>query len=286
MAEPNADQRDYWNEKAGPVWVTFHERLDAQIRAHGALAIEALAPAAGERILDVGCGCGDTLLALAERVGPSGAVVGVDVSAPMLARARERVASSGLGHATLHLADAQTAELGSGVFDAVFSRFGVMFFEDPISAFANLWEALRPGGRLGFVCWRGPEHNPWVTLPMAAAAPLLTLPPPPRAGAPGMFGLADEVRMRDILQQAGFADVAIEAREIGVSPGGGSVDQAVETFLSVGPVAGALREAGADEATRERVAEAVRRVFVGAEQAGAVRMPSAVWLVQGRRAEG
>lgn len=283
MADANRDQRVYWNEQAGPVWVSFHERLDAQMQPHSALAMEALAPAAGERILDVGCGCGDTVLALAERVGAAGAVVGLDVSEPMLGRARERLTASRLGNATLRLADAQTADLGSADFDAVFSRFGVMFFEDPAVAFANLHEALRPGGRIAFICWRAPEHNPWLTLPMAAVAPLLSLPPPPPAGAPGMFALADDSRLRGILEGAGFADVAIEAREIDISPGGGSVEEAVETFLSVGPVGGALREAAAGEELRSRVAEAVRRVFAQAEEGGALRMSSAVWLARGRR---
>jgi SAM-dependent methyltransferase len=283
VAEANEEQRAYWNEKAGPVWVAFQERLDAQIRPHGELAMAALAPAAGERVLDVGCGCGQTVLTLAERVGPAGAVVGVDLSEPMLARARERLAASGLSHATLRSADAQRSDLGSAAFDGVFSRFGVMFFEDPVAAFANLRAALRPGGRLAFVCWRSPQENPWLTRPMAAAAPFLELPGPPPDGVPGMFAFADGARLRQILVASGFSDVVVEGHEPQIVPGGGSVDEAVETFLSIGPVGGALREAGADASTRARVADAVRRVYEEALQGGSLRMASAVWVVRARR---
>jgi SAM-dependent methyltransferase len=283
VAETNEEQRAYWNEQAGPVWVAFQERLDAQIRPHGELALEALAPGAGERVLDVGCGCGETVLALAERVGPSGTVLGVDVSAPMLALAQQRLEAAGVSHATLRMGDAQSAELGAEAFDAVFSRFGVMFFEDPVAAFANLRAALRPGGRMVFVCWRSPQENPWLTGPMAAVAPLVALPPPPPADAPGMFALADPARLRRVLDDAGFSDLVVEGREPEIVPGGGSLEEAVDTFLSVGPVGRALREAGADKEVRLRVAEAVGRVFEQSLQGGSVRMGSAVWLVRARR---
>jgi len=282
MSQANQEQQRYWTEQAGPVWVELQDRLDRQIRPHGALALGALELRGGERVLDVGSGCGDTAVELARRVGPEGAVLGVDISQPMLARARERAA--GLPQVSFLQADAQTADLPRAGFDAVFSRFGVMFFEKPVAAFRNLRAALRPGGRLAFVCWRPPQENPWITLPMVAVAPLLELPPPPPAGAPGMFAFADGQRVSSLLEEAGFEGVRVEPREVRMAPGGGSLEDAVDTFLRVGPVAAALREAVADPALRQKAAEAVRQAFEGAASQGSssFELGSAVWLVTAR----
>jgi SAM-dependent methyltransferase len=284
VASPNESQIAHWNRDAGPVWVRFQERLDAQIEAHGALALEALAPAPGERILDVGCGCGTTSLELARRVGAKGEVLGLDISAPMLARAEERACEAGLTNVRFQQGDAQVAPLPPEHFDAVFSRFGVMFFEEPEPAFANLHRALRPGGRLAFVSWQAPDRNPWVVVPMAAAAPLLEMPPPPAPGSPGMFGLADPERVRRVLDGAGFADVAVRGEQVAMRPGGGDVDEAARTFLEVGPVAGLLREQGAGPELRARVEEAVRDAFAAARGEEGLALGSAVWIVTARRA--
>lgn len=279
MVEANREQIEHWNANAGPAWAALQEQLDRGIRAHGLLALDALALAAGERVLDVGCGCGDTTLEAARRVGPRGEVLGVDVSAPMLARAEQRARELGLGSARLLRADAQTAELGAGRFDAMVSRFGVMFFDDPAAAFRNLARALRPGGRAAFVCWQTPERNPWVAVPMAAAAPFVALPPPPPAGAPGMFSLADGARLRALLEGAGFRELAIEDRRLPMTMGSGALDEVVEIFLQVGPVAGALREAGASEAQRAAAATAVREAYARHVMDGRVTLDSALWLV-------
>src|SRR5688572_14452901 len=133
MADANIEQKSYWNEQAGPIWVAHQERLDQQIGPHGERAIAQLAPAPGERVLDLGCGCGDSSLALARRVAPGGRVVGLDLSEPMLARARGRAAAAGLANLEFRVADVQSAPLEAGAFDAAFSRFGVMFFADPVA---------------------------------------------------------------------------------------------------------------------------------------------------------
>jgi SAM-dependent methyltransferase len=284
VGSPNEGQIEHWNRDAGPTWVRFQERLDAQIEPHGALALAALGPRAGERVLDVGCGCGTTSLELAARVGAKGEVVGVDISAPMLARAEERACEAGVTHLRFLQADAQTGALPEARFDAVFSRFGVMFFEEPEAAFANLRQALQPGGRLAFVSWQAPDRNPWVTTPMAAVAPLLEMPPPPPPGSPGMFGLADPERVRAVLAAAGFEDVAVRAETVEMRPGGGDVEEAVETFLEVGPVAGLLRQQEAGPALRARVREAVRDAFLAARGEEGLRLGSAVWIVTARRA--
>jgi SAM-dependent methyltransferase len=276
---PNAEQIRYWAEAAGPKWVRFQALLDAQIRGIGERAMERGGIAPGERVLDVGCGCGDTTMELPRRVGAAGRVLGVDISAPMLARAAERIAAAGLPHARVLEADAQTHVFEAGAFDVLFSRFGVMFFSDPTAAFANLRAALRPGGRLAFACWQSLQQNPWLLVPLSAVAQHIALPPPPAPDAPGPFALADADRVRVILTGAGFAQIAIEPHEHPLFVAGGAgLDGAVELLLEgVGPTSAALREA--DPALRPVVTAAVRAALAPYAEAGGVRMPSAAWIV-------
>jgi SAM-dependent methyltransferase len=240
--------------------------------------------APGERALDVGCGCGQTTFQLAERVAPAGSVVGIDISAVMLARAQERAARSGAEGVRIRFenADAQTAALGEAAFDLVFSRFGVMFFADPPAAFANLRRALAPGGRLAFVCWQGPERNEWVRVPLAAAAKHLTLPRP-APGAPGPFALSDPERTRAILAQAGFREIEIEPHERDLAIARGSLDEAAGFLTQIGPLSRALREAGAAGAElQEAVAQSVREALAPYAGPQGVRMGSASWIVTAR----
>ena len=252
----NADQIAYWNALAGETWAELQERLDAQIQPLGARAMAALAPRPGEWLLDIGCGCGQTTAALAEAVGPSGGVLGLDISRPMLAVARRRLADAGAENARLLEADAQTERLEPNGFDAAFSRFGVMFFSDPRAAFANVRSSLKSGGRLAFVCWRALFENPWMLVPMAAALQHLPAPPPPLDPlAPGPFAFADPERVRAILTGAGFEGVEIAPHDQKI--GTGDVDQATALALKVGPLGAHLTAEG-------------------------VRMDSATWIVTAR----
>jgi SAM-dependent methyltransferase len=285
VSTANAEMVRYWNEGAGPAWVAMQGRLDVQVGPLGARALAHAALAQGETVLDVGCGCGGTTLEIARALGPAGRVVAVDVSVPMLARARERAETEGLADRIewLH-ADAQTAALGRERFDVVYSRFGVMFFDDPVAAFANLRSALRPGGRLVFVCWQGRERNPWMTVPALAAMKHVPFPPPPPPDAPGPFAFADAGRVRGILERAGLVDVAEHAREQPMRLGDEGLDGAVELFLSVGPVGQALREAGATAEQRERVVAAVRESMEAFRTpSGEVRAPAAAWIFSAAR---
>jgi len=283
-AAPNAEMIRYWNEGAGPAWVAMQERLDRQVGPLGAAALARAALAAGERVVDVGCGCGGTTLEIARAVGPLGAVLAIDVSAPMLARARERAEAAGLGdRIEWRCEDAQTAALGEARFDCVYSRFGVMFFEDPPAAFANLRRALRPGGRLAFVCWQARERNPWMTVPVMAAMQHVPFPPPPPPDAPGPFALADPARVRGILERAGFAGIEIEPHETAMQLGGGGPEEALELFLAVGPVGQALREAQAGPDVRAGVLDALRAAFERFRTPRGVEAPAAAWIVTARR---
>jgi SAM-dependent methyltransferase len=280
-AGPNAEQIRFWNETLGPRWVEQEAMLDAQIAPLGLAALERAKVQPGERAIDVGCGCGQTSLQLAERVGPSGAVLGIDVSAPMLARARARAA--GRPKLRFAQADAQTHRFDE-VFDLAFSRFGVMFFADPVAAFANLAGALRPGGRLAFVCWQAIDRNPWILAPMRAVAGIVPLPPPPAPGSPGPFAFADPERVRGILETAGYSQVALEPEQgelaIGADRG---LEGAVEFMLEMGPVAAALREAGpAGLAARGRAADAIREACAPFAMPEGVRAGYAAWIATAR----
>lgn len=213
-AQDNADQIAYWNDKAAVTWTTFQERLDALFEPLTALALDAAAPERGESVIDIGCGCGATVLALAQRVGPDGHVLGVDVSDPMAARARERIASAGLTNSQVIVSDAATHPFERGGADLLFSRFGVMFFADPVAAFGNLRGAVRPGGRLLCAAWRPLADNPWFRVPMEAARALLPPQPPADPEAPGPFALANQDRTLGILRAAGWKDAMLARQHV------------------------------------------------------------------------
>jgi SAM-dependent methyltransferase len=269
---PNAEQASYWSETSGPKWVALQERIDAQISPIGLRAIARAAPQPGESCLDIGCGCGQTSLQLAERVRPDGSVAGVDLSAPMLERARERAKAAGLP-ARFERGDAQIHPFEAAAFDLVFSRFGVMFFQDPVAAFANLRRALAAGGRLVFACWRPLAENAWVTVPLAAAAKHITLEPPADPFGPG--------RIHSILPEAGYADVAIEPLDLEIEVGGNAPPaEVIEFVLQIGPTARAL--ADAEPSTLASVRGAVREALEPHFRDGVLRLGSASWIVCAR----
>jgi SAM-dependent methyltransferase len=271
----NADQIDYWNAQAGDTWARFQDRLNRQLEPLGQAAIAALEPKPGERILDIGCGCGHSSLELAALVGTAGSVVGLDVSRPMLEVARSRPVPPGSGALEFLEADAQTADLGG--FDAIYSRFGVMFFNDPPAAFANMRKALKPGGRMAFVCWRTYAENPWMRSPMEAAEHYLPPQPPRDPLAPGPFAFADPERVRGILGQAGFVDAAPEPFDARI--GGNDLDESVELAFKIGPLGSVLRE---NPQFTDQVRDAVRGAMEGYITPAGLRMPSAVWIVSAR----
>jgi SAM-dependent methyltransferase len=273
-AGPNASQVEYWNDVAGPNWVASQASRDIELAPWGLKAMEALAPGQGERIIDVGCGCGATTLELARRVGPAGEVLGADVSTPMLALARHRAEAEGLAQARFVEADAQTHAFEPA--DGVFSRFGVMFFADPVAAFANLRSAMRREGRLAFVCWRPMDLNAWVSVPMSAVVRLLPEPPPAATpGAPGPFAFADPDRVRGILTEAGWREIEIVAHDLNTS--WGDLDASARTSLTIGPVAGAVR---ANPQLADQMAEAVRAALAPYETPNGVMLDSSAWVVR------
>lgn len=272
----NAAQIDYWNAKAGETWARFQEALDRQIAPLGDAGIRALAPRAGERILDIGSGCGQTSLALAQAVGRGGSVLGLDISQPMLEVARGRAKDQ--PNLAFREADAQSDDFGQASFDAVYSRFGVMFFADPVAAFANIATKLVPGGRLTFVCWRPLAENDWMLVPLTAALPLL--PPLPSSDplAPGPFAFADPERVTAILEAAGWHSVHIVPWDEQIGSGG--LDATVDLTFRVGPLGMALRE---NPERVPAVAAAVREALARFDGPEGVKLHAAVWIVQAMR---
>jgi len=283
MAAKNAYQVADWNGPSGERWVANQARLDAMVAVFGQAAIEAAAPATGEQVLDVGCGAGASSLALAARVGTEGQVLGVDISAALIGRARALAPQD--APVLFQLADASSAELPDGAFDVLFSRFGVMFFEDPTKAFAHMRRALRQGGRVAFVCWRDATENDWVGVPMGAIKGIVPPTAPPDPEAPGPFSFSDQGRVRRILTEAGFTDVAIAPFDASVPLGEGAtrdaaIDDAVKMALEVGPVSRALADQSDD--TRARASAAVRAAFAVLPGERSVIGDGAAWIVTAR----
>jgi SAM-dependent methyltransferase len=276
MGDGNREQIEYWNGRQGERWVTHQESIDRVWQPIGEAAIGHAAVLAGEHVVDVGCGCGATSLALASRVGSSGSVLGVDISAPMLARARERAAALRLDHLKLVLADASSYPFATGA-DLVFSRMGVMFFADPVAAFTNLRRALRPGGRIVFACFRDRALNSWLTVPFDAAFAVIPPEPPPPADAPGPFSLAAETRLRAVLGGAGFADVACERVDHDLVVGE-DVGSATDFSIQAGPVARVLADASED--VRARVRTAVEQSLARHVASSGVSLRAATWVVR------
>jgi SAM-dependent methyltransferase len=274
MPHDNTDQVAHWNGPGGLRWVTHQATLDRALEPFGHIALDGARPRPGERIVDVGCGCGWTTLALAEAVGTGGKVFGIDVSEPMVARARERARA--FTTATLAIADASTYAFARE-FDLVFSRFGVMFFHDPTAAFTNLRGALRSGGRLAFVCWGPAAENPWWRIPVAAAGTVVPLPAPPGPDDPGPFAFANCGRVQRILEGAGFSDVAF-TRAAPDYLFGSDLEAASTSAVETGPASRLLLDA--DDATRARARAAIQAALEPYSTARGVMLPTSTWVVR------
>ncbi len=273
----NQAQIDFWNGPTGHKWAKHQTDMDRNM-ADIAVAVLALAdPKPGERVLDIGCGNGSTTLMLAEAVGPSGDVMGVDISQPMLAIARGRVQAP-----NIRIIEADAAAYPfTPDRNLIFSRFGVMFFAEPVAAFANIHKAAAPGARLAFICWRKVEDNEWAMRPWRVAQPFVPEHQESPPNAPGPFAFADRERTRGILAEAGFHDIAIEPfnghMRLGTSP----EHAAAQLTSLMGPASRALRNA--DEATRAKVREAIAKDMAEFQgDAPDIAPGTACWLVSAR----
>jgi SAM-dependent methyltransferase len=260
-------------------WAEVRELLEMQLAPLGRRALEALAPHPGESVLDIGCGGGETVLDLARAVAPDGTVVGVDLSAAVLAFARR--AAKGCERVRFVQADAQVFPFEPASFDAAFSRFGVMFFADPTAAFINIRRSLKPKGRLAFVCWRALEQNPLDILPLRAASAHLPPQPAHDPDAPGPFAFASPGRVRDVLEGAGFVGIEIAAHDEQV--GSGDVDAMLAVCSRVGALGKILRE---NPELRAATLPAVRSALAAHDGPDGVRLNAATWVVTARASAG
>jgi len=273
----DTSQHALWNGPAGEAWVEAQRILDQMFAPLATHLLEAIPPGDDLHVLDVGCGTGAVALAIAGQLGPQGHVTGVDLSAPMIALARERAQRAGLA-VDFIVADAQQHAFAPGRLDRIVSRFGVMFFDDPVQAFGQLQRAAKRGGELQALAWRRPDENAFMTTAERAAAPWLQVPPR-SPGAPGQFAFADQARVEQILSDGGWEDIEVLPLDVACR-----IDRAaLATYVALlGPVGSALRAPDLDGATRTQVLEAVMAAFAPFIEGDAVTFTAACWEVRAR----
>ncbi len=282
MSEKNdgatSQEAAFWNDEGGKMWTANMERTHKLLAPLSEQLLGRAAATMGETVLDVGCGGGPTTIKLAEQVGDGGKVVGIDVSEMILKVAKGQ---SGIpAHLSFKLCNAASADLGVGIYDLIFSRFGIMFFEDPKAAFKNIRKALKADGRFVALCWRTPPENPWIARPVAAAAEILSPggkeKPDPRA--PGPFAFADPDWVREILEASGFSGVNLEPLDMEMPMG--KMSDAVAYMMRMGPAAAEI--ASAAEEQRTAIATAIRGAFAEYDTGDGIMGPCATWIISAR----
>ena len=277
--DKNADQIAYWNGPGGQRWADRQQVQDILLAPVADLLVDRAQIKRGEAVVDVGCGSGAVSIAIAEKLGPSGNVLGIDVSAPMLARARQ-IAPAGLP-VDFVLADATVFPFDPGSFDLLVSRFGVMFFAEPARSFANLRKALKPEGRLAFACWREPRENPFFMVPLQAV--YKHVPRLPQLGPedPGPFAFASEQRVTRILSEAGFSHVTMERCDLTLDLAvGRGIEAAVQSTLEIGPSARALAEQPPDVVAA--AAQSIGQELMPFVHGQSVLLKGSIWIVTAR----
>lgn len=270
------EQNRLWNGPSGHAWVALQQHLDRLFEPFETRLAEEVIAASKREVLDIGCGTGATTLAVARRLGAKGRSVGIDISEPMLAMARARAQEESLP-ATFICANAQTHAFEAASFDMFISRFGVMFFDDPVRAFANLRHAAKGGAELRVIAWRSPAENPFMTTAERAVAPLLPNMPPRRPDGPGQFAFADAARVHRILEEGGWTGIDIQPLDVECAV----PEEALGPYVTrLGPVGMLLQDA--DEATRARVTGVVRAAFDQFVHGGEARFTAACWMIAAR----
>ena len=282
MSEVNKNQKDFWSGKGGDIWVERQNAMDTMLSPLGEAALNKLNFNEDENVLDIGCGCGHTTLNIAKRIGPSGNVTGLDISEPMLKRAKESAVEMSITNTSFKCVDVQIEDLGDQIYSAAFSRFGVMFFEDSIAAFKNINKSLISGGYLSFVCWQSPAVNPWQSLFIQEVKKFLDLPsPPPRS--PGPFAFMESEYVSSILEESKFQDITIEGHEAEVNMfSGRSLSDSVKDYISINPVVTQMLKESSENQIAEIVNSGIEAFSPYYSEKGLI-FPSATWLVTARK---
>jgi|SRR5271166_1192291 len=280
MSQGNVEQYEYWEERALD-WIDSVEETEIVLAPYGGGAMDRLSLRQGQRVLDVGCGSGSTTFELARRVGDEGRAVGIDIAPAMITAATRLADATQIGSASFFVADAQVESFEAATFDAIFSRFGVMFFADPKAAFSNLRKALRPGGIVAFACWQNVLLNEWMFVPGSAVMSVTgSLPLMPGPGEPGPFSLSDPDFIEALLRDAGFKNVDVTPKAETLALRGDEIESLVTFSQRVGPVREALRTATPD--TAELITAAVRSAILARAVDGVVKLSSSAFIVSAR----
>ena len=281
MEDINNKQKQFWSGAGGDVWVNKQEEMDIMLNPLGTKVIDKLDLNQETKILDIGCGCGATTLEIAKKI-KDGTITGVDISEPMLKKASQNAAALELTNTSFQVLDVQVDKMPSNDFDIAFSRFGVMFFEDPFEAFSNISKSLKENGQLSFVCWQNPSLNPWQSLSIQGIKQFLDLPaPPPKS--PGPFAFEDKTYIQEILEQSNFKDIVIDDnQEDIVMFSGKSIQEACEDYLTINPVVTEMLK-NSEEKLKEEILAALIDKFSDFHNGDGLLFPSATWIVTARK---
>lgn len=281
MEDKNIKQRQFWSGAGGDVWVNKQREMDIMLNPLGDRVIERLDLKSDAKIIDIGCGCGATTLEIAKKI-TQGEILGVDISEPMLDKAAETAREMSLSNISFEVKDVQMDVMPQNYFDIAFSRFGVMFFEDPFEAFKNIHSSLKEDGLLSFVCWQNASLNPWQSLSIQVIKEFLDLPAP-APKSPGPFAFEDKTYLEDILRESGFKGLEIlDNREDIIMFSGKSIREACEDYLTINPVVTEMLKNSKPELTEE-ILEALVIKFSNFHQNDGLLFPSATWIVSAKK---
>jgi len=280
MEDINKDQKEFWNGQKGNIWVSLEQKIDEMLDPLGDAALKVLAPKTNERVLDIGCGTATTTLKIAKSVGDNGLVTGVDISKPILECARQKAKKKLKHNIDFILADGQNHKFEFDSYDAVFSRFGVMFFGDAIAAFSNLKKATKTGGRLTFVCWADRLENEWMEVSTKVASQFLELPPKSAPKEPGPFAFEDLEYLKKVLVKAGWSKVEIKKYSTRNSVGR-TVKESANFLSRMGPMSVPFE--GAEEAIKRKVILSLEKSFSNYLTDNGVKMNFSTWIVTAQK---
>ena len=282
MEETNKKQRDFWSGKGGDIWVEKQNAMDVMLEPLGNAALAKLPKNLGGHVIDIGCGCGSTTLSIAEQLNESAKITGVDISEPMLDQAKKVASEKNLSNVDFQVMDIQTELDIEGKYSAAFSRFGVMFFENPVIAFKNINRSLKEEANFSFVCWQSPKLNPWQSLSIQVIKEFVDLPSPPER-SPGPFAFAEADYLKSIMTDSGFKNINLESHEQQVTMfTGKSLEQASNDYLSINPVVTEMLKE-APESIKENISSSLQNLFKEYSNGNGLHFPSATWLVTARK---